>query len=267
MTLLSVNDLSISFHQRNDVCHIVKQVSFDIDSCETLALVGESGSGKSLTAHAIMRLLPYPTAFHPKGQILFDDKDLLALPMSAMREIRGNEIGMIFQEPMSALNPLHTIEKQIGEALSIHERLNKKDIRRKVLILLTQVKIPNPESRLRAYPHQLSGGQRQRVMIAMALANKPKLLIADEPTTALDVTVQKEILDLLKELKQVYQMSILLITHDFGIVKYSADRILVMNQGEMVEQGKLQSVLHKPQHDYTMRLINSHPSGVPTKSM
>jgi microcin C transport system ATP-binding protein len=265
MNLLSVKDLSISFHQKNNDAHIVKNVSFDIGNCETVALVGESGSGKSLTAHAIMRLLPYPTAFHPQGQILFDERDLLALPMGAMRDIRGDKIGMIFQEPMSALNPLHTVEKQIGEVLSIHRKLSKNEIQDKVLTLLEQVHIPDPKNKLKAYPHQLSGGQRQRVMIAMALANKPTLLIADEPTTALDVTVQKEILDLLKELQQQYQMSILLITHDLGVVKYAADRMLVMNKGEIIERGSTQSVLEQPQEEYTKLLINSHPTGSPVE--
>ncbi|MGH1485484.1 MAG: ABC transporter ATP-binding protein [Cellvibrionaceae bacterium] len=263
MNILSVNDLSISFHQGNSDIDIVKNVSFDISSCETLALVGESGSGKSLTAHAIMRLLPYPVAFHPSGKIGFDEKDLLALPMSAMREIRGDQIGMIFQEPMSALNPLHNIEKQIGEVLTIHRKLSKQEVRKQVLTLLDQVHIPDPKGKLKAYPHQLSGGQRQRIMIAMALANKPKLLIADEPTTALDVTVQKEILDLLKELQQTYKMSILLITHDLGVVNYAADRVLVMNKGEIIERGETKSVFQQPKEDYTKLLINSQPSGSP----
>ena len=263
MTLLSVNDLSISFHQKNAEVDIVKNVSFEIGSCETLALVGESGSGKSLTAHAIMRLLPYPLAFHPSGNICFDEKDLLTLPMSAMREIRGEQISMIFQEPMSALNPLHTIEKQIGEALTIHRKLSKEARKEAVLNLLSQVHMPDPEGKLKAYPHQLSGGQRQRIMIAMALANKPTLLIADEPTTALDVTVQKEILDLLMALQQRYKMSILLITHDLGVVNYMADRVIVMNKGEIIEHGETKSIFQHAQADYTKLLINSQPSGSP----
>ncbi|MEO0442466.1 MAG: dipeptide ABC transporter ATP-binding protein [Pseudomonadota bacterium] len=261
--ILKVDDLSISFYQGKSECHIVKGVSFDIGECETLSLVGESGSGKSLTAQAIMGLLPYPTAFHPSGSIVFDDRDLLRLSNKHMESIRGDQIGMIFQEPMSALNPLHTVEKQIGEVLMIHRRINKNKCREKVLELLNQVHIPQPQSKLNSYPHQLSGGQRQRVMIAMALANQPKLLIADEPTTALDVTVQKEILDLLKELQAQYKMSILLITHDLGVVNYMADRILVMHQGQIVERGHTAAVLEKPQHDYTKRLINSHPRGGP----
>ena len=262
-SILKVDELSISFHQGESDLHIVKSVSFEIGECETLSLVGESGSGKSLTAHAIMRLLPYPAAFHPSGSIVFDDRDLLTLSNKVMESIRGDHISMIFQEPMSALNPLHTVEKQIGEILMIHRRINKEKCREKVLELLNQVHIPEPESKLTSYPHQLSGGQRQRVMIAMALANQPKLLIADEPTTALDVTVQKEILDLLKELQAQYNMSILLITHDLGVVNYMADRVLVMNQGEIVERGETTRVLENPQHDYTKLLINCHPSGGP----
>lgn len=270
MALLSVNDLSISFHQsKGQNVDIVKHISFDIangeeNSYETLALVGESGSGKSLTAHAIMRLLPYPSAYHPSGKILFDNKDLLRLNDSAMRSIRGSEIGMVFQEPMNALNPLHTVAKQIGEILKVHRKLKPTDIHEETLKLLRQVKIKDAENKLSSYPHQLSGGQRQRIMIAMALANRPKLLIADEPTTALDVTTQKEILDLLKELQQQFKMSILLITHDLGVVKYIADRVLVMQSGKLIERGKTQELFVEPQHDYTKQLINSHPSGKAT---
>ncbi len=262
-TLLQVNQLSVSFHQGQSNTHIVKNVSFDVYHNETLALVGESGSGKSLTAHSIMRLLPYPVAYHPSGEILFDDEDLLTLPLNTMTSIRGRKIGMIFQEPMSALNPLHTIEKQIAEVLRIHQVVPKKHIKEKVIELLKQVHITDAEEKLTSYPHELSGGQRQRVMIAMALANQPELLIADEPTTALDVTVQKEILDLLKELQTQYKMSILLITHDLGVVKYMADRILVMNQGEIVESGQTQNILEQPKNTYTQLLIDSHPSGEP----
>jgi microcin C transport system ATP-binding protein len=264
--ILCVNDLSISFHQGEKDIHIVKNISFDVGHNETIALVGESGSGKSLTAHSIMRLLPYPLAFHPSGEILFNEKELLALPLKAMTAIRGHNIGMIFQEPMSALNPLQTVEKQIGEVINIHQALNKtsKEITRsKTLELLEQVQIADAETKLKSYPHQLSGGQRQRVMIAMALANRPALLIADEPTTALDVTVQKEILDLLKELQQQYRMSILLITHDLGVVNYMAERVLVMNKGEIIERGATKDIFQNPQNDYTKLLINSHPSGEP----
>lgn len=283
--ILSVEDLSISFrqrkerkdkehqdkeHQDNDL-HIVKSINFTIPHNKTIALVGESGSGKSLTAHAIMRLLPYPAAYHPTGKIIFEERDLLALSLKKMVNVRGNDIGMIFQEPMSALNPLHMVEKQIGEALTTHyahaqnssPKPTKKIIREQVLALLAQVKIPEPETKLGAYPHELSGGQRQRVMIAMALANRPKLLIADEPTTALDVTVQKDILDLITELQATYQMSVLLITHDLGVVQYMADHVLVMNKGEIVEEGNVNHILKHPQNEYTQQLVNSHPSGNP----
>ena len=262
--ILDVDNLSVSFHQGEQDVHIVKNVSFSIGECETVALVGESGSGKSLTAHSIMRLLPYPMAFHPSGAVTFDDKDLLSLPLKAMQDVRGAGIGMIFQEPMSALNPLHTVEKQIAEIIKIHQKkLSKDAVREKVLTLLQQVHIPSPEAKLKAYPHQLSGGQRQRVMIAMALANRPKLLIADEPTTALDVTVQKEILDLLKELQQQYQMSILLITHDLGVVNYIASKVLIMNQGEIIERGNTKEVFANPEHEYTKLLLDSAPNGDP----
>lgn len=290
---LSVNDLSISFQQGDKQVHIVKNISFEVEHNKTVALVGESGSGKSLTAHSIMRLLPYPLAFHPSGEIWFSsdwnvcarsaaafeqkkhkecDKciELLSHPLDAMMAIRGHDIGMIFQEPMSALNPLHTIEQQIGEAVNLgyfatEKGLSKQAIRKRVLSLLKQVHIVDPESKLDAYPHQLSGGQRQRVMIAMALANRPKLLIADEPTTALDVTVQKEILDLLKELQREYKMSILLITHDLGVVKYLADQVFVMQEGEIVEQGDTSSVLTNPKNDYTKLLMDSYPKGEPVE--
>jgi len=275
--ILSVEDLSISFRQKKreseSDLHIVKSISFNIPHHKTIALVGESGSGKSLTAHAIMRLLPYPTAFHPTGKIEFEGRDLLSIPLKKMVNVRGNDIGMIFQEPMSALNPLHTVEKQIGEALKTHyshtlntaSKPTKETIKEQVLALLSQVKIPAPETKLTAYPHELSGGQRQRVMIAMALANRPKLLIADEPTTALDVTVQKDILDLIKELQAEYQMSVLLITHDLGVVSYMADHVLVMNKGEIVEEGKVNDILLHPQNEYTQQLVNSHPSGAPVE--
>ena len=212
--LLDVDQLAIAFNQGEDQVTPVTNVSFQLYAGETLALVGESGSGKSLTAHAIMRLLPYPLASHPQGSITFGDQELIDLPLETMRSIRGNRIGMIFQEPMTALNPLHTIEKQIAEVIRMHRRLNKEQLRQEVLNLLNRVKIPMADTKLKAYPHELSGGQRQRVMIAMALANNPQLLIADEPTTALDVTVQREILDLLAELKRESNMALLLITHD-----------------------------------------------------
>lgn len=261
-TLLSVKDLSISFHQgEGQVVEIVKRINFTIENGETLALVGESGSGKSITAHALMGLLPYPMAFHPSGTIEFDDRDLLSLTEKQKRTFRGNEISMIFQEPINSLNPLHTIQKQIGEMLKTHHNYHRHNTRQQILDLLHKVKIRDPEQKLNAYPHQLSGGQRQRVMIAMALANQPKLLIADEPTTALDLTVQKDIMDLLIELKSEHQMSILIITHDLSIVRYIADRILVMQAGRIVEENSTELLFSQPQDDYTKLLLNSRPYG------
>jgi microcin C transport system ATP-binding protein len=259
--ILRIEDLSVSFNQGEKQADIVKNISFNVEHNTTVALVGESGSGKSLTAHSIMRLLPYPVAFHPSGEICFNEENLLSRPLKSMTQIRGHDIGMIFQEPMSALNPLQTIEKQIGEAVNMKESLSKSSTRDAVLALLEKVHIVDPDSKLNNYPHQLSGGQRQRVMIAMALANRPKLLIADEPTTALDVTVQKEILDLLKELQEQFHMSILLITHDLGVVKYLADEVLVMQKGEIVERGETHSILNNPQNAYTQLLMNSYPKG------
>ncbi|HEX2447860.1 MAG TPA: ATP-binding cassette domain-containing protein, partial [Methyloceanibacter sp.] len=218
-SLISVQDLSVDFRAGDDVTHAVRRVSFDIGKAETVALVGESGSGKTVTALSILRLLPYPAASHPSGRIRFNGEDLLTLPSSALRAVRGNKISMIFQEPMTSLNPLHTIEQQVGEVLKIHRRKSDKTARARVLDLLDKVGIDDPKGRLQSYPHQLSGGQRQRVMIAMALANEPDLLIADEPTTALDVTIQAQILDLLLKLKAEFHMAMLLITHDLGIVR------------------------------------------------
>lgn len=265
-TLLQVRDLSVSFHIGKDVSHVVKNVSFEIKQGETLALVGESGSGKSVTAHAITRLLPYPMAFHPSGEVLFADQDLLHLPVDTLRRIRGNRIGMIFQEPMTALNPLHTVEKQIGEVLVLHKKLNRQQVRERILELLELVQIPNPEQRLGSYPHELSGGQRQRVMIAMALANEPELLIADEPTTALDVTIQRQILELLREIQVKFNMALLLITHDLGVVKHFADRVLVMYQGCLIEQAPTIQLFNSPREPYTRELLLSEPSGKPAEA-
>lgn len=263
-TLLDVRDLSVSFHQNEGrPTDVVKHINFNIADGEILALVGESGSGKSITAQAIMGLLPYPMAFHPSGSIQFNGRDLLSLSQKETCDFRGKEISMIFQEPISALNPLHTVEKQICEILKTHHNYKRGVAKQTVLELLHKVKIKCPEEKLYAYPHQLSGGQRQRVMIAMALANKPKLLIADEPTTALDLTVQKEIMDLLIELKSDEQMSILIITHDLGVVRYIADRILVMKAGEIVEENNTDLLFRQPQHNYTKLLLNSRPSGSP----
>jgi microcin C transport system ATP-binding protein len=263
-TLVSVEDLSVDFRGGGgNVVHAVKNVSFDIGKAETVALVGESGSGKTVTALSILRLLPYPAASHPSGVIRFKDEDLMALPLDGLRHVRGNQISMIFQEPMTSLNPLHTIEQQIGEVLKIHRGLSNSAAQARVLDLLDKVGIEDPKGRLDSHPHQLSGGQRQRVMIAMALANEPDLLIADEPTTALDVTIQAQILDLLLKLKSEFHMAMLLITHDLGIVRKMADRVCVMTNGEIVERGTTHDIFASPQHPYTKHLLASEPKGSP----
>ncbi|WP_312406062.1 ABC transporter ATP-binding protein [Rhizobium sp.] len=261
--LLSVRDLSVAFHQGETETLAVDHVSFDIKPGEVLALVGESGSGKSVSANSILKLLPYPAARHPSGEILFQGKDLLKASEAELRHVRGNDITMIFQEPMTSLNPLHTIETQIGEILEMHQAMVGAAARARILELLNQVGIREPEKRLTAYPHELSGGQRQRVMIAMALANRPKLLIADEPTTALDVTVQAQILELLRKLKGEHGMSMLFITHDLGIVRKFADRVCVMTKGKIVEEGSVTDVFEHPQHPYTRHLLSSEPRGEP----
>ncbi|WP_105373930.1 ABC transporter ATP-binding protein [Neorhizobium huautlense] len=261
--LLSVRDLSVAFRQGSDTSLAVDRVSFEIHPGEVVALVGESGSGKSVTANSILKLLPYPAASHPSGEIFFEGKDLLRASEPELRNVRGDDITMIFQEPMTSLNPLHTIEKQIGEILELHKGITGQIARIRTLELLNQVGIREPEKRLTAYPHELSGGQRQRVMIAMALANRPKLLIADEPTTALDVTVQAQILDLLRSLKGEHGMSMLFITHDLGIVRKFADRVCVMTKGRIVESGTVEDVFSRPQHEYTRHLLGSEPRGEP----
>ena len=261
--LINVEDLSVDFRGAGKITHAVKHVSFDIGRAETVALVGESGSGKTVTALSILKLLPYPSASHPSGKIWFKGENLMTLRDSGLRAIRGNKISMIFQEPMTSLNPLHTIEQQVGEVLKIHRGLSDRAARARVLDLLDKVGIDDPEGRLASYPHQLSGGQRQRVMIAMALANEPDLLIADEPTTALDVTIQAQILDLLAKLKDEFHMAMLLITHDLGIVRKMADRVCVMNSGEIVERGRAQQIFASPQHPYTKHLLASEPKGAP----
>jgi microcin C transport system ATP-binding protein len=261
--LVRVEDLSVDFRSSGKDTQAVRNVSFDIGKGETVALVGESGSGKTVTALSILRLLPYPAASHPSGSILFKGEDLMALPLDGLRHVRGNQISMIFQEPMTSLNPLHTIEQQIGEVLKIHRGLSDRAARERVLDLLGKVGIEDPKGRLASYPHQLSGGQRQRVMIAMALANEPDLLIADEPTTALDVTIQAQILDLLLQLKDEFNMAMLLITHDLGIVRKMADRVYVMNNGEIVERGATADIFAVPQHPYTKHLLASEPKGSP----
>ncbi|MBZ9732036.1 ABC transporter ATP-binding protein [Mesorhizobium sp. CA18] len=261
--LLSVQDLSVAFAQGGKQAIAVDHISFDIAKGETLALVGESGSGKSVSALSVLKLLPYPAASHPSGRILFSGANLLAMDEKALRGVRGNKITMIFQEPMTSLNPLHTIEQQIVEVLQLHQGLRDAPARARTLELLTEVGIRDPQKRLDAYPHQLSGGQRQRVMIAMALANEPELLIADEPTTALDVTVQAQILELLAELKARKGMSLLFITHDLGIVRRIADRVCVMTKGKIVESGPTREIFANPRHDYTKHLLAAEPKGKP----
>jgi microcin C transport system ATP-binding protein len=261
--LLHVRDLSVAFHQPSGTSIAVDRISFEIKRGECVALVGESGSGKSVSALSILKLLPYPTASHPTGSIHFKGHELLTMSEREIRGIRGNDISIIFQEPMTSLNPLHTIESQIGEILQLHSGVRGAMARARTLELLTQVGIPDPETRLASYPHQLSGGQRQRVMIAMALANEPDLLIADEPTTALDVTVQAQILTLLAEIRARLGMSLLFITHDLGIVRRIADVVCVMNGGKIVEQGPVEQVFTAPKHPYTRDLLAAEPKPDP----
>ena len=260
--LLEVKDLSVAFgnHMAAD------RVSFSLNKGETLALVGESGSGKSVTALSILKLLAYPAASHPSGEILFKGQDLLRADEAALRQVRGRNITMIFQEPMTSLNPLHSVERQIGEILELHQGLKGRAARVKILELLEKVGIREAATRLQDYPHQLSGGQRQRVMIAMALANKPDVLIADEPTTALDVTVQAQILKLLKDLQREFGMALLLITHDLGIVRHMADAVCVMQKGKIVESGTVHDVFASPCHAYTRMLLAAEPKGTPPVS-
>jgi microcin C transport system ATP-binding protein len=264
--LLEIDNLSVSFGIGEREVKAVRGVSFDIGKGETVALVGESGSGKSVTALSAIQLLPYPMAHHPSGSIRFNGEELVATDEDTLSRIRGNRIGMIFQEPMTSLNPLHNLEKQIGEVLFLHKKLDRVAARERVIDLLKQVGLHDAESRLQAYPHQLSGGQRQRVMIAMALANDPDLLIADEPTTALDVTIQAQILALLKELQQKRGMSMLLITHDLGIVRKVADHVCVMTEGRIVEQGDTATIFDNPQHSYTQHLLAAEPKGKPASA-
>ncbi|HET8708492.1 MAG TPA: ABC transporter ATP-binding protein [Pseudomonadales bacterium] len=261
--ILTVENLSVSFKTETRVVPAVKHVSFELYKGQTHALVGESGSGKSVSALSILQLLPYPPAFHPSGSIKLEKTELVGASENTLRKIRGNRISMIFQEPMTSLNPLHTIGKQIAEVLLIHQGFSQSNALQRAEELLTRVGIQNARSRLNAYPHELSGGQRQRVMIAMALANSPDILIADEPTTALDVTIQEQVLNLLKELQQEFGMAILLITHDLGIVKRYAHSVSVMYQGEVVESGSVDKIFHRPEHPYTDKLIHSEPSGAP----
>ncbi len=251
--VLDVQDLWVRF----GAVDAVRGASFHIHDGETVALVGESGSGKSATALSILQLLPYPFATHPKGSIRLADAEMVGAPGVELRKRRGAVASMIFQEPMTSLNPLHTVEQQIAEVLRVHRGLNRRAARARVLELLELVRLPEPAERLGAFPHQLSGGQRQRVMIAMALANEPRLLIADEPTTALDVTIQQGILELLRELQQRLGMALLLISHDLGVVRAMADRVAVMQQGEIVEQGDCAQIFSAPVHAYTRHLLGS----------
>lgn len=258
--LLDIRDLSVSFGHGNAEVQAVRNVSLSVERGQTVALVGESGSGKSVTALSVMQLLPYPFAHHPAGSIMYQGQELLGAGASVLRAVRGNEISMIFQEPMTSLNPLHTIEKQIAESLKLHRGLSGDKLHTRILELLDLVGIRNARQRLSSYPHELSGGQRQRVMIAMALANEPDLLIADEPTTALDVTIQAQILELLKDLQTNLGMALLLITHDLGVVRKMADTINVMTQGRIVESGGNEQIFTSPQHAYTRHLLAAEPS-------
>jgi microcin C transport system ATP-binding protein len=257
--ILEVNDLWVCFGG----AQAVRGVSFHIDDGETLALVGESGSGKSATALSILQLLPYPMASHPQGSIRLAGIEVVGAPARELRRQRGAVASMVFQEPMTSLNPLHTVERQIAEILKVHRGLDRRGARERVLELLDLVRLPDPQARLGAYPHQLSGGQRQRVMIAMALANEPRLLIADEPTTALDVTIQKGILELLRDLQRKLGMALLLISHDLGVVRSMADRVAVMQRGQVVEQGPVREIFGAPRHPYTRLLLAAEPRGEP----
>jgi microcin C transport system ATP-binding protein len=261
--LLEINNLSVTFGTGDGEVRAVRDVSFHIDKGETVALVGESGSGKSVTALSVMQLLPYPLARHPNGSILYNDEELVNTPDARMRSLRGDQISMIFQEPLNSLNPLHSIEKQISEVLFLHKKMNVEQARARVVELLELVGLEEAITRLKALPHEFSGGQQQRIMIAMALANEPDLLIADEPTTALDVTIQAQVLKLLKDLQKRLGMAILFITHDLGIVRAMSDRVCVMNEGEIVEQGPTGDIFDNPSHDYTRHLLTSEPTGHP----
>ena len=262
--LLQVRDLSVSFHSEGREVKAVRNISFDVAKGETLALVGESGSGKSSAAMSVLQLLPYPIAFHPSGSIRFDGQEICGASEKTMQRIRGGKIALIPQEPLTSLNPLHRVEKQIAEAMKLHQPgIARSDMRDRVLELLKLVGVRDPVRRMTSYPHELSGGQRQRVMIAMALANEPDMLIADEPTTALDVTIQAQVLDLLYDLRDRLGMAMLLITHDLGVVRRMADRVCVMTNGEVVEEGQCADVFDNPQHDYTKKLIGAIPRGKP----
>ena len=255
--LIKINNLSVGFQSHNRETEVVKSISFDIPKGKTVALVGESGSGKTVTALSILKLLPYPSAFHNSGEIIYNNIDLLQSNQTNIQKIRGNKISAIFQEPMTSLNPLHTIEKQIIEILMIHSKISYKEASLKTKDLLRQVGLENIAKRIKSYPYELSGGQRQRVMIAMSIANNPDLLIADEPTTALDVTIQSQILELIKNLQQKMNMSILFISHDLAVVKKIADYVCIMKDGKIIEKNNKENIFENPQHSYTKMLITS----------
>ena len=263
MSLLEIDKLAVQFRSSEGIVDAVKDVSLTIDPGESVAVVGESGSGKSVTALSILQLLG-AQAHYPRGSIRFGAQELLGAKGSVLRGVRGDRIGMVFQEPMSSLNPLQKVEKQLSETLTLHQGLSRRAARERVLELLKRVQLSDPETRLNSYPHQLSGGQRQRVMIAMALANNPELLIADEPTTALDVTIQAQILDLLKELQAETGMALMLITHDLGIVRHMAERVYVMTEGRVVEAAESEQIFSAPQHPYTQKLLAAEPTGAAT---
>jgi len=261
--LLAINDLSVSFGRGAGEVQAVRGVSFYINRGETVALVGESGSGKSVSALSVMQLLPYPLAHHPTGSVKFKGEELMGVADGRMRQLRGDDIAMIFQEPLSSLNPLHSIDKQIAEVLLLHKNITPNQAHARVVELLTLVGLESATERLTALPHEFSGGQQQRVMIAMALANDPELLIADEPTTALDVTVQAQVLKLMGDIQKRLSMSMLFITHDLGVVRSIADRVCVMNDGLIVEQGPTEQIFERPEHDYTKHLLAAEPKGEP----
>ncbi len=265
-SLIQVRNLHIGFKKGERLHSVVHGVDFQIEPHETLALVGESGAGKSITAQSVLRLIPESEIAYPQGEIVFGGRDILRLGQDELRHIRGNEVSMIFQEPMSSLNPLHTVERQIDETLFLHKGLSANKATLKALDWLHKVGISDPEKRIKAFPHQLSGGERQRVMIAMALANEPRLLIADEPTTALDVTIQSQILKLINGLQKELGMAILFITHDLGIVRQIADRVAVMQGGKIVETEKTELLFTHPQHPYTQQLLDAEPKGEPPEA-
>ena len=258
-TILEVKDLKINFKTYAGLVHAVRGVNFDLKEGETLAIVGESGSGKSVTSNALMKLIPQPPGIYESGQILFNGRDLVPLSDKEMSKVRGNEIAMIFQDPMTSLNPTMKVGRQITEVILQHKKVSKADAKKRAIELLTQVGIPFPEKRYNQYPHEFSGGMRQRVVIAIALAADPKLLIADEPTTALDVTIQAQILELMKEIQKNSKTSIIFITHDLGVVANIADRVAVMYAGQIVEYGTVNDIFYNPKHPYTWGLLGSMP--------